>query len=216
MEQDQSEDLGGIAYGLFEHFLTLKLHENKTPLFKLIEENISFEEKFMEIYSQFCEQFSEISEYMKQIFSSPDEMYRVILEGEGVTPSKTKLTRWIVQDAPDCSPHSTEGEKAGKWMVFVAPEDIDRIWASIRKLTWEGELGISSKCSTAKRDPEARDNRWVIFIYTNDWEDEADVMRVRDELKLAGIEERIGYKRNIETFAGEYSAKGKKVTFYSV
>jgi hypothetical protein len=40
-------------------------------------------------------------------------------------------------------------------------------------------------------------------------------MRVRAKLKDLGFIDRIGYKRNIETFRGEYSKKGKRVTFYS-
>ncbi len=143
-------------------------------------------------------------------------MYVLITEGEGVIPSRTERSRWIIQDAPDTDPHATEDERAGKWMIFAPPEELDGIWSCIRDLTWEGKLGISSKVSTAKRDPDARDNRWVIFVYTRDWEDEADVMQVREELRRIGITDRIGYKRNLETFAGEYSAKGKKVTYYSV
>ncbi|MDO9324464.1 MAG: DUF1917 domain-containing protein, partial [Methanoregula sp.] len=42
-----------------------------------------------------------------------------------------------------------------------------------------------------------------------------DVMRVREKLRELGFVDRIGYKRNIETFAGEYAKKGKRVTYYS-
>jgi hypothetical protein len=38
---------------------------------------------------------------------------------------------------------------------------------------------------------------------------------VREVLRELGVVQRIGYKRNIETFEGEYSDRGKKVTFYS-
>jgi nuclear transport factor 2 (NTF2) superfamily protein len=77
------------------------------------------------------------------------------------------------------------------------------------------DLGISAKVSTSKPNPESRDNRKVIYIYTKDWADEADVMRVREKLRTLGFSERIGYKRNIETFAGQYAKKGKRVTYYS-
>jgi hypothetical protein len=55
----------------------------------------------------------------------------------------------------------------------------------------------------------------VIYVYTPDWRDEEDVMRVRERLRELGFVDRLGYKRNIETFQGQYSQKGKKVTFYS-
>jgi len=40
-------------------------------------------------------------------------------------------------------------------------------------------------------------------------------MRVRERLRDLGFVERLGYKRNIETYRGEYSEEGKKVTYYS-
>jgi hypothetical protein len=55
----------------------------------------------------------------------------------------------------------------------------------------------------------------VIYVYTPDWREEEDVMRVRERLRELGFVDRLGYKRNIETFQGQYSQKGKKVTFYS-
>jgi nuclear transport factor 2 (NTF2) superfamily protein len=85
----------------------------------------------------------------------------------------------------------------------------------VRDGTVARELGISTKVSTAKPNPESRDSRKVIYVYTKDWADEADVMRVRQKLRDLGFTDRIGYKRNIETFAGEYAKKGKRVTYYS-
>jgi nuclear transport factor 2 (NTF2) superfamily protein len=69
--------------------------------------------------------------------------------------------------------------------------------------------------STAKPNPDSRDNMKVIYVYTADWRDEPEVMRIRERLRQLGFTDRLGYKRNIETFKGEYSAKGKRVTFYS-
>ena len=142
-------------------------------------------------------------------------MYDLIIAGEGVTPSKTTQSYWIIQDAPETDPHATEDEKAGKWLIFLHPDLVDEMWKKIRDLTWQNELGISAKVSTAKNNPDSRDERRVIYVYTADWENEPEVMAVRERLRSIGIEDRIGYKRNIETFKGEYAAKGKRVTFYS-
>jgi hypothetical protein len=122
---------------------------------------------------------------------------------------------WIVQDAPDSPPEAIEDENAGKWLIFLEPDQVDELWRKVRDATTGGTLGISTKVSTAKPNPESRDNRKVIYVYTKDWADEADVMRVRQKLKDLGFVDRIGYKRNIETFAGEYAKKGKRVTYYS-
>jgi hypothetical protein len=123
---------------------------------------------------------------------------------------------WIVQDAPDFRSEDMDDEMAGKWLVFREDDRVDGLWKKVRNATAAGELGISAKVSTEKPNPESRDERKVIYVYTKDWADEADVMRVRERLRAMGVTERIGYKRNIETFAGEYSEKGKKVTYYSV
>ena len=93
--------------------------------------------------------------------------------------------------------------------------DIDEIWRKIRDATAAGRLGISARVSTAKENPDSRDERAVIYVNTADWEDEEDVMRIREVLRELGVEQRIGYKRNIETYHGEYSEGGKKVTYYS-
>ncbi len=103
----------------------------------------------------------------------------------------------------------------GKWLIFIPAGKADEAWRKVRDGTVNGLLGISAKVSTAKPNPDSRDERSVIYVYTRDWADEADVMRVRERLRDLGFLERIGYKRNIETYRGEYSEEGKKVTYYS-
>jgi hypothetical protein len=139
----------------------------------------------------------------------------MICEGEGVTPTRTTLTYYIIQDAPDVETGELDDENAGKWLIFVDRDKVDAAWRIIRDETISGGLGISAKVSTAKPNPDSRDDRKVIFVYTRNWQDEADVMRVRERLRDLGYEERLGYKRNIETYKGEYSKKGKRVTYYS-
>jgi hypothetical protein len=139
----------------------------------------------------------------------------MLCEGEGVIPSKTAQMYWIVLDAPGSAPEAIEDENAGKWLIFQEPDAVDSAWKKVRDATVSHELGISTKVSTAKPNPDSRDNRKVIYVYTKDWADEADVMRVREKLRELGFVDRIGYKRNIETFAGEYAKKGKRVTYYS-
>jgi hypothetical protein len=148
-------------------------------------------------------------------FSNLDTIYLQLCNGEGVHPTKTTQMYWIVQDAPGSAPEAIEEENAGKWLIFQEPDQVDAAWAKVRNATVALELGVSAKVSTAKPNPDSRDNRKVIYVYTKDWADEPDVMRVREKLRELGFEDRIGYKRNIETFAGEYGKKGKRVTYYS-
>ena len=209
------EALADIAYGIFEHFLTSQFHARRMPLYRLVEEGNTFQEEFGEVYTRFEELYPDLALRLRERYQSPDQMYDLIIAGEGVTPSKTTQSYWIIQDAPETDPHATEDEKAGKWLIFLHPDLVDEMWKKIRDLTWQNELGISAKVSTAKNNPDSRDERRVIYVYTADWENEPEVMAVRERLRSIGIEDRIGYKRNIETFKGEYAAKGKRVTFYS-
>lgn len=215
MNAADTNELAEGAYGFFELFFGGQLHQENKSLSRIVESGESFQDLFNDIFDRFNAIYPNLVEQLMIQFGSRDEIYRMIREGEGVIPSKTLQARWIEQEAPNSSGKAADIEKAGKWLIFLPPDQVDDIWRQIRDLTWEGELGISAKVSTAKPDPDARDERKVIYVYTADWEDEADVMRVREELRKIGITDRIGYKRNLETFRGEYSARGKKVTFYS-
>jgi Basophilic leukemia-expressed protein Bles03 len=212
----EGEDLSDVAYGLFEILLNRVLREQGRSLFELVETGTDFREDLAAIFARFASDYPPLAEALTARFGSTDALYWLLTEGEGVIPSKTTLMYWIVQDAPDAGRAEMDDEKAGKWLIFLTDDRVDELWRRIRNATAAGELGISAKVSTAKPNPESRDERKVIYVYTRDWADEADVMRVRERLREMGVIDRIGYKRNIETFRGEYSEKGKKVTYYSV
>ena len=216
MAEVDPEALADVGYGIFEHLLNKALRVQNKHLFILVEQGIDFRQEFDEIFRQFTGEYPQLARALTARFSTTDTIYDMIRAGEGVIPSKTTQMYWVVQDAPDIQPEAIEDENAGKWLIFLEPDVIDGSWKKVRDATVAGELGISTKISTAKPNPESRDNRKVIYVYTKDWADEADVMRVRTKLKDLGFVDRIGYKRNIETFAGEYAKKGKRVTYYSV
>jgi hypothetical protein len=215
MDASGSDALADIAYGIFEHFLNKELRTRGFLLYQLVESNTPFIEAFNEIFTSFKEVYPDLGKAILTRFHAPADVYTLICNGEGVVPSRTTQMYWILADAPDTEPGQIEDELAGKWLIFIPPEDADRSWSCVRDATVAGELGISAKVSTAKENPESRDSRKVIYIYTADWRDEADVMRVREKLREMGFADRIGYKRNIETFRGEYAGKGKRVTYYS-
>ena len=115
----------------------------------------------------------------------------MLCEGEGVIPSKTTQMYWIVQDAPGSAPEAIEDEHPGKWLIFQEPDGADAAWKKVRDATVAHDLGISAKVSTAKPNPDSRDSRRVIYVYTKDWADEPDVMRVRENLRRLGFVDRI-------------------------
>jgi hypothetical protein len=215
MAEADPEALADVAYGIFEHLLNRGLQAQGKYLYALVESNTDFTSDLAEILSKFREEYPQLAEALLARFSDVDTIYRMLCEGEGVTPTKTTQMYWIVLDAPGSAPEAIEDENAGKWLIFQEPDAVDAAWKKVRDATVAHELGISAKVSTAKPNPDSRDNRKVIYVYTKDWAEEADVMRVREKLRELGFVDRIGYKRNIETFAGEYASRGKRVTYYS-
>ena len=215
MTEVDPEALADVAYGIFEHLLNRELQREGRYLFALAESGIDFREDLTAIFGKFSGEYPQLAEAMLAHFASLETIYGMLCAGEGVTPSKTTQTYWIVQDAPGSAPEAIEDENAGKWLIFQEPDQVDAVWKKVRDATVALELGISAKISTAKPNPDSRDARKVIYVYTMDWADEPDVMRVREKLRELGFVDRIGYKRNIETFAGEYAKKGKRVTYYS-
>jgi hypothetical protein len=215
MAEVDPEALADVAYGIFEHHLTRGLQAQGKYLYALVEGGIDFSADLVEIFEKFRMEYPQLAEAMLARFSSIDPIYQMLCNGEGGIPSKTTQMYWIVVDAPGSAPEAIEDENAGKWLIFQEPDLVNESWKKIRDATVAGVLGISAKVSTAKPNPDSRDNRKVIYVYTKDWSVEPDVMRVREKLRELGFTDRIGYKRNIETFAGEYAKKGKRVTYYS-
>jgi hypothetical protein len=215
MAEVDPEALADVAYGIFEHHLNRGLQAQGKYLHALVEGCVDFRSDLVRIFEKFRTEYPQLAEAMLARFSSIDPVYQMLCNGEGVTPSKTTQMYWIMVDAPGSAPEAIEDENAGKWLIFQEPDLVNESWKKVRDATVAGLLGISAKVSTAKPNPDSRDNRKVIYVYTKDWSAEADVMRVREKLRELGFTDRIGYKRNIETFAGEYAKKGKRVTYYS-
>ena len=123
-------------------------------------------------------------------------------------PSKVESCYWIYATA--ISGHEPSID-AGKWLVFVHIDEVDVVWRRIKAATEAGKLGSLSKVSTAKANKNAYDpDTKVICVYCQDSNDEKDVMRVRDELRRLGIEDRIPYKTDQATREGRYKNRGSK------
>jgi len=107
--------------------------------------------------------------------------------------------------------YPTAKPRSGKWLIFVDRKNVDEVWAKVKKATEENKLGRLSKVSTAKLKPADlgyQKDRHVICVYTDDWTDEKDVKRVREELRKLGITDKIPYKADEDTWSGKYRARG--------
>lgn len=214
-DQDKAEALADIAFGIFTIYFGKAMEEADTPVFQLLQSEPRLVEACRKTFAQFQDEYPPLAEALLSTVGGCDEICCLYQLGEGTLPSETHRMHWIIQDAPGVDPESVNAEDAGKWLIFLPRDTADNIWISVRDETWAGNLGISAKVSTVKDNPESRDERLVIYVYTSDWQDVDEVMRVRERLRDFGITDRIGYKRNIETFAGEYSSAGKRVTYYN-
>ncbi|QSZ67292.1 DUF1917 domain-containing protein [Methanofollis aquaemaris] len=216
MDEVDFDTLADAAYGIFEILLSRGLEARGAPLFSRVEAGIDFFNDFDAIFAGFSRDYPPLADALLTRFGSTEAVYRMVMAGEGVVPTRTTQMYWITVDNPAVQDLSPNDEQAGKWLIFSDISGVDALWKKIRDATLAGDLGISAKVSTARPNPDSRDDRKVVYVYTRDWSDEADVMQVREHLRALGVVDRIGYKRNLETFAGEYSEKGKKVTYYSV
>lgn len=120
-------------------------------------------------------------------------------------PSKYTEDYWIRAYAPTDSVKNNK--LSGKWLAFCPENQIDAAWQQIKDATEQGLLGPSSKVST-KLGKQGND--FVICIYTKNWKNEKDVMRVRGELRELGFTKPMPYKSDEDTLRGKYASKGNK------
>jgi hypothetical protein len=115
---------------------------------------------------------------------------------------------WIFAERKTGS-YPEANDRSGKWLVFVPLEKIAVVWERIKKATEEGKLGDSAKVATARPNLNAADpTKKVICVYSYDWKDREDVMRIRAELRVLGIVWKIPYKADADTDAGKYRVAG--------
>jgi hypothetical protein len=125
-------------------------------------------------------------------------------------PSEVTDRYWLHAERKTGS-YPAATENCGKWLVFVPVAQIDEVWAKIELATEEGRLGSSVKVATARPNPNATNpDTKVICVYTYDWTDEADVKRIRQQLRELGITSKIPYKADQDTYAGKYAIQGHK------
>ncbi|MHA1328951.1 MAG: putative phosphothreonine lyase domain-containing protein [Promethearchaeota archaeon] len=92
------------------------------------------------------------------------------------------------------------------------------LWFKIKEALNTGKLGHSAKVSTARPNPNTQDpNKKVICVYTYNWTDEEDVIRIREELRKIGVIWEIPYKVDEDTFKCRYRVKGdRRISRYYV
>jgi len=208
------DQLTDFAFGMFTVYVEQSLSAEGKVLYSEIE-NDNILPKLEKLVNDFSTNYEMLAEPLA-MFGTAEEILAFYRFGEAILPSRTTHTYWIQQGKPGVPIDSCGSDTAGKWLIFLPSSEVDEAWIKIRDATVTGKLGIGAKVSTSRENEDSIDNKKVIYVFTENWENEEDVMRVRNELKELGFTDRIGYKRNMDTYAGEYREKGKRVSIYSV
>lgn len=88
----------------------------------------------------------------------------------------------------------------GKWMLLYDSNKIDEKWNVIAKAMFNGKLNAS----IAKVAPSGHPYGHLICVYSYDYKDVNDVMKIRQELFDLGFKDPLDYKADIYTFLGIY------------
>ncbi|PVH94383.1 DUF1917-domain-containing protein [Periconia macrospinosa] len=106
----------------------------------------------------------------------------------------------------------------GKWMLFPEVDAVTRVWRVIVDAVINGKLGPTAKVAPDDGTNKAR----LICIYTNDFRDKEDVLRVLRQLVSLGVvnpQRNIYYKTDVNTILGIYggtaSNYGLQASLYS-
>lgn len=116
-----------------------------------------------------------------------------------LSPSTAMRDPWIGQVTRGKQFWSTD--RSGKWVIRRPPESIDDAWIQVLALVTTGSL-LCAKVSTRQGIVFGGYPQHAICVYTVDWQDRPDVMRVRKVLREAGFTEVLQYKRDIDTMRG--------------
>ena len=110
---------------------------------------------------------------------------------------------WLYASAPG---QNAFGPRIGKWQLFVSLGMHDEVWQNVLIALCEGRLGCAAKTAP----PDAGQRTAVVIVYTRDWEDRSDVLRVARELlnNIVPKTKVLCYKTDAHTIAGVYAEDG--------
>lgn len=145
----------------------------------------------------------------RQTHQEPFEFEKAFFGSLPQLPSLEINKPWLFVERQHLSSYPKATEKSGKWLIFVKRNRTDEIWKTIYDAVRSGELGCSAKISTnSKSSIRQNPNEQVICVYTYDWTDKEDVMRIRQKLKELGITWKIPYKADEDTSQLKYAKRG--------
>ncbi|MBI5285793.1 MAG: DUF1917 domain-containing protein [Chloroflexi bacterium] len=125
---------------------------------------------------------------------------------------------WVHAFGPDAN---TSTPYVGKWLIYLKCSYTASCWEKVRAATEAGLLGVGAKVSTHGHMADDPVGSWadhVVCVYTADFRDEADVLRVAKGLKAADAVRTLTlhYKPDGVTLAGRYAGNAAgEIAIYS-
>ena len=89
---------------------------------------------------------------------------------------------------------------SGKWLVFTDLSTADASWAEIVKLVCLRRGKGFAKVSVNKNE-----NHHVVCVYVDDFSDEVEVKKLREDLRSIGVVKKIGFKLDAYSHLGIYA-----------
>lgn len=126
-------------------------------------------------------------------------------------PCRAPAGHYWIHAFPENSKVATDPERIGKWLIHLGCQHVGYCWSRVRVATESGRLGISAKVATdwgTNHDPAGPfKSRHVICVFTRDYGDEADVLRVAKKLHTTDAvrSQVLQYKPDLMTLSGFYS-----------
>ncbi|KAK4108160.1 DUF1917-domain-containing protein [Canariomyces notabilis] len=106
--------------------------------------------------------------------------FQEMARGSGMPLSVVQMERWEAER--DLRQLAVACELiTGKWMLFLAPEEVDEVWERVARATAQNRLGIGAKVEIAGGAETGKAR--LLCVYTRDFRDKRDVARVLDVLR---------------------------------
>lgn len=147
---------------------------------------------------------SKISSYICD-YASQD-----VVQDCSLKPSETtgRVAFWLYAKNNKYDNTTVNNSKIGKWNMFPNKTEVDELWEKVKEGVRSGDLW-DAKVSTAK--PLAGTH--VIIIYTKDYEDLQDVVRVLDYMEKAKIkDDRVIYYKTDNQITADVTCGGRHKT----
>lgn len=125
----------------------------------------------------------------------PREAYSMsgFFDNGALPPTQSQHVPHYIYEAPAFQ----ATDRTGKWCIFRDESTVDALWAKIRQAVVDKILPAAMVSSP--KNARRHKGTYLICVFTHDWRNHAEAWRVRQILCAMGVDEELGYKRDLDT-----------------